>query len=758
MKIGTFVALALGTLLFATTGLVLAAAITGGSGTPGRYAHAPAVVVTAGDLAEPGHVNFPGGVPDRTFYAQLKGGPTEQIGRPWSAAAFSGHRLTAGRAPANDNEIVVPGGSAGRRVTVLTAAGSRPYTVSGVTVPVGFESAVFFSDAEAARLSPRVDAVILTEPPHSVPAGLKVLTGDDRALADPHARRDAAALVGLTTIMGMATAVAAFVSVFVVASTFAFSVTQRRRELALLRLAGATPSQVTSTVLREAARMGVVASAAGCALALLAAPALARLLAAAGAAPTWFTVSPSLASLLVLLVAFGAGVALAAVGSGAAAVRAGRVRPTEALRDAEVDQRAMTPFRWLGGMAALAAAAGALVLTFALPGPYGAELARYTGPALIVALALLSPLTIRPLTRVLVPGGLLVRANTLASVRRAAAVTAPVLLTVGLMSSLWGTAEAANAAGSRAARHEYGSATSVVLPAGTPGLNREVTDKLAGLDALTVASTTIYAVPEAGILYGPSPEPIPFDARAVNRADLLDLPVLSGRPADLDDSSIVVDETLGRDVGDKVRVLLADGRPVTLRVVAVTELGVAGGGALVTTRHAGSSLPTAAYVRGNLPADLLHDLPVTVLPLSQWSAASDAYRAGQVRLALLVVGGVAVLYTGVAVANMLVMSTRRRSRELALLRAAGATPGQVLRMVAAEAALVVTVGALLAGIVTLVTSGGLWMALNRVAEGTPWSFPVAPFLAATAACLLVALLSAVLPAAAGARSLPRPGE
>ncbi|WP_157245025.1 ABC transporter permease [Nonomuraea typhae] len=753
MKIGPFVALALGALLFATTGLVLTAAITGGQAAPGRYAAAPAVVVTAADLAEPGHVDYAGGVPDRTFYAQLEDGPAEQIGRPWSAAAFSGYRLTAGRAP-RDGEIVVPGGTPGRRVGVRTAAGTRAYTVSGATGQAEFESAVFFSDAEAARLAPRADAVILTEPPRTVPAGLRVLTGDDRALADPRARRDAAALAGLTTVMGLATAVAAFVSVFVVAATFAFSVTQRRRELALLRLAGATPAQVTRTVLGEAARTGVAAAAAGCALALLAAPALARLLAAAGAAPEWFTVAPSLAAPLVLLVAFGAGVALAIGGSGAAAVRAGRIRPIEALRDAEADERAMTPFRWAGGVAALAVAAGALALTFALPGPYGAELARYTGPALIVALALLSPPVIRPLTRVLVPGGLLVRANTLASVRRAAAVTAPVLLTVGLMSTLWGTAEAAGAAASRAERHEYAAATSVVLPKGAPGLNREVTGRLADLDALTVATTTLYAVPEAGVLYGPSPQPIPFDARAVNRADLLTLPVLAGRPADLDDSSIVVDETLGRAVGDEVRVLLADGRPVTLRVVAVTGLGGSGGGAVVTARHAGTALPAAAYVRGDLPAGLLHDLPVTVLPFAQWSAAGEAGRAQQARLALLAVGGVAVLYTGVAVANTLVMSTRRRSRELALLRAAGATPGQVLRMVAAEAALVVTIGALLAGVVTAVTSGGLWLALNRVAEGTPWSFPLAPFLAGTAACLVTALLSAVLPAAGAARSLP----
>ncbi|KOG86873.1 hypothetical protein ADK38_28595, partial [Streptomyces varsoviensis] len=69
---------------------------------------------------------------------------------------------------------------------------------------------------------------------------VQVLTGDARRAADPRAKEDADAVVGVSSLLGLAAGVAAFVSVCVIASTFSYSVVQRRRELALLRLAGAT--------------------------------------------------------------------------------------------------------------------------------------------------------------------------------------------------------------------------------------------------------------------------------------------------------------------------------------------------------------------------------------------------------------------------------------------------------------------------------------------------------------------------------------
>ncbi|SPL93876.1 putative ABC transporter integral membrane protein [[Actinomadura] parvosata subsp. kistnae] len=50
--------------------------------------------------------------------------------------------------------------------------------------------------------------------------------------------RDRTAMTGTVVLLGVSAGVAGFVTIFVVASTFAFAVIQRTRELALLRLVG----------------------------------------------------------------------------------------------------------------------------------------------------------------------------------------------------------------------------------------------------------------------------------------------------------------------------------------------------------------------------------------------------------------------------------------------------------------------------------------------------------------------------------------
>ncbi|MEH0532669.1 ABC transporter permease [Streptomyces stelliscabiei] len=216
---------------------------------------------------------------------------------------------------------------------------------------VSFESALFFSNAEAARLSPRVDALISYGAEDKVRTAVEgraqVLSGFERSQADPRAHEDEVALVGVSTMLGMATGVAAFVAVFVVGTTFAFSVAQRRRELAVLRATGATPVQVGQLVLAEAALVGAIASGAGCLLGLLGGPLLARLMSDWGLAPAWFRVQVGWSSVLVLFLAFLIGLLLAVLGSGVSVVRAGLIRPLEALRESTIERRAMNAVRWL---------------------------------------------------------------------------------------------------------------------------------------------------------------------------------------------------------------------------------------------------------------------------------------------------------------------------------------------------------------------------------------------------------------------------
>lgn len=248
-----------------------------------------------------------------------------------------------------------------------------------------------------------------------------------------------------------------------------------------------------------------------------------------------------------------------------------------------------------------------------------------------------------------------------------------------------------------------------------------------GTRSVVSAPTTVYTVPPG------SGGLVVFSAQVVDGTDLLNLPVLSGRAGDLDGSSVIVDETWNRGVGERVRLWLADGRPLTLRVAAVTRAGTGAHGAILT--HAGTVLPDAMYVSGAAPAALAAALGSTAVavPTAQWTASTAAAHASQARTALLVVGGIAVLYTAVSIANTLAMSTRRRGHELTLLRRVGATRAQVLRMLAAEGLLVAALGALLAAAAVTLSLGGLWLGLRHMTENAPLTLPLLPFAIASSA-------------------------
>ena len=141
----------------------------------------------------------------------------------------------------------------------------------------------------------------------------------------------------------------AFVAVFVIASSFAFSVALRRRELGLLRAVGATPRQVRRLVMREALLLGLAGGVAGALASLAGGPLLGRWIVSKGLAPESLTVTPD-----PLSVPIGAGFMLVVglCGAWLAARRAARVRPAEALRDAAVDRGVMTVGRWLFGLPA----------------------------------------------------------------------------------------------------------------------------------------------------------------------------------------------------------------------------------------------------------------------------------------------------------------------------------------------------------------------------------------------------------------------
>jgi putative ABC transport system permease protein len=787
---GCFAALFLGTALIAAMGQVLASTVGTPDRGPQRYAAAPVVVVPGGTLtvqaahgaataplAEPPGLpaglvaRFPGAVVDRVFAARLDGGPPA-VGRPWSAARTAPQRLTRGRAPAGDGEVAVsssalPAGAGtqvGRRVTVVTADGAAAYTVVGVTT-AGPQGTVFFGDARAAQLSPRVDALAVWEPAGRVRAAVGgravVLTGQDRALPDPSRPADDRARNDADTVVGIAGGFAAFVCVFVVSSTFALAVSQRRREFALLRTAGATRRQVRRMVYAEAWAVALAAALPGALAGPFACRPLLDRLIGLGMAPAWTVPSRSAVP---ALVAFPTGVLVALLGAAAAARRAGRVAPAEAMREADVEARAMTPARWVLGLGALGTAVVCMVAT-AVGDPASAAHSKSSMPVvmlLVAAAGLLAPAVAGPVTRLLVAPlrrlrgatGEVVPAALLASVRQTAMTAAPVLVTVGLTAALLGGAAMGDAAKAavqtRPVRADY-----LVLPAAGSGLDRQLTDRLRalpGVDVATEAQTGVRTLEGDTVLIERPVETVdPQALRAV-----LDLPLVAGSLDRLDDGGIVVSRSWGRGLGDRVPVWRADGSKVTLTVVGVLGDG-APADAYATGAHAFSALPSVAYVKlraGTSPAAAASALRqaaaghnARVVTRAAW--AGDAGSAGRSasRVGLLAVLAVILAYTTIALVNTVLMAAADRTQERRALRLLGARRAQVLRFAAMEALAVAAIGTVLAGGTAALALAGLWASLAQLTGPVGVSLPWAATTAVAAGCAALAVSASVLAAA-----------
>jgi putative ABC transport system permease protein len=509
--------------------------------------------------------------------------------------------------------------------------------------------------------------------------GVQVLTGAARRKADADPDRDSEAVTAMNALFGTAGGVTAFVSVFVVASTFAFAVAQRRREFGLLRTAGATPGQIRRLVLAEALTVGVLASTTGWALGSYGAPAL--------------------------------GLTLAS-------------DPGDLLHRKTYVSRPML---------------------------------------LITAVALLAPAVVRPLTRLLawlparLPGacGMLVRENAVADVRRTAAIAAPVLVTIALAGSLPGAAATLDAAEATETR-THTAASYVVTPGGGSAFDEATLRHLRAVPGATVSATapsTVYVLEDGVAL-------IKSEARAAEAGPLAAttrLPLVAGRVSDLDDDSIIVNEEWEQHtVGRKVRVWLGDGTRRTLRIAAVMAAGTGNNGTYVTpanARGAAVDRVDVALADGADPSVVAAGLRAAVSASGglvrteeQWVAATYPETNRTTRAGFLLVLGIALLYTGISLANTMVMATSDRVWDLAVLRLAGATRWQVLRLVGAEALTVVTVGALLGLVVAGLDLTGMWVALRLLSVRTTIEPPWATIGVAVAACALLAVVSSVVPA------------
>ena len=285
-----------------------------------------------------------------------------------------------------------------------------------------------------------VDEVIARLEP-LLPEGARAITG--QTAAEEQAVDIQEGLAFFNTFLLSFGFIALFVGTFTIANTFRIIVTQRTKELALLRALGASARQVNQMVLIEAVVIGAIASVvgifAGFGLALLLKVGLEAFGIALPTAPATLQPRTVVISLIV-----GMGVTL--VSALLPARRASRVPPIAALREDLVapPRKALTTRAIVGSAVT---ASGLLVLFFGLfvsleAGPPAILYVGIGAGVTFIGVSILSPLIARPVARVIgwpftklyrVPGKLAVE-NAIRSPRRTSATAAALMIGVTLVT------------------------------------------------------------------------------------------------------------------------------------------------------------------------------------------------------------------------------------------------------------------------------------------------------------------------------------
>lgn len=743
---------------------------------------------------------------DRTFSATLVGGGDgTRSGHGWSSAALAPFRLTAGTEPRSRDEVVLDealaeerGLKPGDRTEVITPGGVREVRIAGVAKgPDGdgkfAVTAVFFTDQAAAELSgvsDQADAIGVFGEAGTAPEelaeqvrralgdpSLVAVTGADKL--DPATVSDyTGAVTDAGSFLAITALISAFVSIFVVASTFAFVVAQRRQELALLRTVGATPKQVQRMMIGEAAIIGAVASLAGCVLGAVGGQVLAGLTVSFGIAPPGFS---ALVAPLALTIAFLVGVGVSVLGVVAASRQAGRVAAVEALRQADVEKGVMTRGRWLIGIGFLGIAALMMLFMARVGGEASVVFAIVLTEVLVVALAALAPLVVpplvwslsRPLTTWSDVTGLLAGANSRAAPRRVAALAAPVLITVAIGSSMLGVIATTSATAAADARAHL-SAQFVARAEGGAGLPQDVVAEMRSVPGVAGVAGVVKSngwAPNLG-------EPDQVTLGATDPAALgavFGVAAASGSLERFGGASIVVTREasglLGWTAGQRVTLHLGDGTPADVTVAAVLGADAGLPDILVSQElargHVHDPLTSEAHVSLAPGADAakvraaLDDLRgVAVSTAEDWLSDQSRQSHQDNVIAIALLFGMALLYTGISIANTLAMSTGERTEEIRLMRRIGATGRQVAGVMLGEIVAVVLVGVVLGLTVAVITVAGVWQGLASTYAEAVIDLPLPQLIGVVLACVVIALAGGMVPTLRALRltAAARPAE
>ena len=571
-----------------------------------------------------------------------------------------------------------------------------------------------------------------------------------------------ASTLDIRSTMALLAAITLFAAAILILNTMAMTVTERIRELALLRAAGASRGQISRIVVTQALVLG----AAGSLLGILIGAALAIVAAAWLRATGQLGIDGPVISAWSVLGGIAAGVGITLVAAFEPARRAAGISPVAALRvRADVAQLVRLHTRWL---VVVVAAIGAVAVLL-LPGgatDLAVPLRAVAVYVLLLAAVLLTPLVLGPLTRLVgLPFALPLRLEerlARAAIRRDPSRTT---LTVGaLVVGLAMVVALASAAGSaRVAATAWladvvpgDEILTAIAPAqvGAGGIDQQ----LSTIDGVQLATP----LASFDLAYSGTR----LEAVAIRGADFLADGRLDFTAGDRTAALTAIDGTgavilpaaraqhLGVGLGDTMAVATSQGL-VNLKVVGLVARsfpGRTGDAALVGWADATAKFGVAGadsfavrYAPGR-QADaepqvdaLARQMALTASPISVVAGSvSDALDRLFGLLDLIAFAAVVIAALGIV--NTLSMNTLERVREIGMLRAAGMSRSQVWRSVLVEAGILGAIGGLVgsvAGVLLGLLLGG-GVGPGGVAAAIPWGAVMLAIVLGVALAMLAA--------------------
>ena len=700
--------------------------------------------------------------------------------------------LLSGTAPHTAGEVAIDATSAeendialGSTIKVLFQGPTREFTVVG-TVGFGGEkdlggttSAYFdtrtaqrmlgapgFFDSIGVSADPGLSQAALTRRlSEVVPEGTEAVTGD--TVAQENADAIAEDLKFVKVLFMIFAGVALFVGSFIIWNTFTMIVTQRSREIALLRAIGATRRQVMRSLLLEALMIGAGASAIGVALGVGVARGLRLLMDFVGLTlPSTSLQIEARTIWLCLLV----GTAVTVVAALVPARRATQVLPVEALRDSTPGAERLSRRRAVAGILVLGAGAAAMLASL-----YGGAPFKVFGIGLGAALLgvmIALPLVVRPLAALIatplrlrgLPGEL-AKQNATRNPRRTSSTAAALMIGLTLVVSMGVFASSLKASfGDVVSEQTNADLFVTASSAQAPGFSPSVVAAVRAVPGVEQISPSGWGQAHFGT------EATSYSAvDPATAGDVMNLDVSQGSLADLGTSGVVVSRSAatshGWQIGDTIRAEFAETGKHRLHVVGMYDgkgwiadnfvISLAAQNAFAGPQLVTAGLVTLAdgadpgSVQGAV-ANALADHPdARVLDQQGYEKVASGF-IDQLLTFVTVMLLLAVLIALLGIVNTLALSVFERTRELGLLRAVGMTRQQVRAMVRWESAVISLIGALSGAVLGI----GIGLALSQALKDQgikAISIPVPQLVLYVALAAVAGVLAAVGPSRSAAK-------